>query len=312
MKLTVIIIIIFCIIILIVFFIFGCGSDNKNEKRIVREYDVENVGELIGSIDNIQEVSDQIIENILNSLPSPIEISFLIKDVGTGYSYNILNPANNKDKYKTSYKKAINLGTYGADLGYMNIYEQRNDALEYLNLVNELAHEISIGHIFDFNTIRRIALNSKNIDSLLYLTTSNYERMNKYLRKQNQLKLSVLMLTGGWLESVYLLAQVASQSNNDELKERLGEQKITLDNIMLLLSVYQDDTDIKNLLKEFMKLKNLFDQVEIVYHYYEPEYVETDSMIIIIDKSTTTINISDELFIVIVEMIKLIRFGIIT
>jgi len=184
--------------------------------------------------------------------------------------------------------------------------------IQYLNLVYELANEISIGHVFDFNSIKRVALNSENLDSLLYMTTLNYERMNKYLREQNQLKLSVLMLTGGWLESIYLLSQVAKQSGNDELKERVGEQKITLDNIMLLLSVYQVDPDVRKLLNKFMKLKNLYDQVEIVCHYAEPDFTEVDGRMTIIDNSTTTINISDELFMQIIERIGSIREDIIT
>lgn len=304
--------IIVILIVSLTLFLIGCGFNKNEEKKIVREYDVESVGELISSVENIPDLSDQIIESILNSFPSPVEISYLLKAVGTGYSNNILNPANNKNKYITSYKKAINLGTYGADLGYTNIYAQRRDVIKYLNLVYELANEISIGHVFDFNSIKRVALNSENLDSLLYMTTLNYERMNKYLREQDQLKLSVLMLTGGWLESIYILSQVAKQSSNDELKERVGEQKITLDNIMLLLSVYQVDPDVRKLLNKFMKLKNLYDQVEIVYHYAEPDFTEVDGKMVVVDNSTTTINISDELFMQIIEMIELIRSGIIT
>jgi hypothetical protein len=71
----------------------------------------------------------------------------------------------------------------------------------------------------------------------LLITTKNFNNINGYLQQQKRANLSILILTGGWLEALHITCQVVEKNpNNDALKERIGEQKIILENIMLLLS----------------------------------------------------------------------------
>ena len=56
-------------------------------------------------------------------IPSPIQTAILVKDVGAPYEPTILNPNENHTGYSTNYEKALNLGVYGADLGYSTIFE---------------------------------------------------------------------------------------------------------------------------------------------------------------------------------------------
>src|SRR5690606_34746213 len=119
-------------------------------------------------------------------------------------------------------------------------YEQNQDGVEYMSAIKELADGLNIGRFFDIETIGRLATNSKNLDSLLLITTQNFNQINHYLQSQNRSNLSVLLLTGGWLEALHITAQVAASSDSQELRETIGSQKIILENIMLLLSFYKD------------------------------------------------------------------------
>ena len=74
----------------------------------------ENLNEIT---DASLDVSDENISNILNSIPSPLEISFIIHDAGIEYDKSILNSEDNVSKYNSNNEKAINLGVYGTDLG---------------------------------------------------------------------------------------------------------------------------------------------------------------------------------------------------
>jgi hypothetical protein len=189
----------------------------------------------------------------------------------------------------------LNLGIYGTDLGYTNIYEQNNDGIKYLKSIKQLADELNIGQFFDIETIGKLATNSKNLDSLLLVTTQNFNSINSYLQGQGRSNLSVLLLTGGWLEAVQITCQVANKdSKNKELKEKIGEQKIILEQIVLLFSFYKEDENMASLLNDLNNLKSAFDKINITYIHKEPTSKVVDGVLMIQDNSTTTIDVTDE------------------
>nr|WKN35551.1 hypothetical protein K4G66_24565 [Tunicatimonas sp. TK19036] len=241
-------------------------------------------------------ISEEVLESILQQIPSPLEIAVLLKQSGTNYDISLLNGTQKLSSYNSNYKKALNLGVYGTDLGYTNIYEQNQDAFEYLTAIRDLADGLSIGQFFDFGVIRRLATNSRNLDSLLLITTKNFNNINSSLQEQQRANLSVLLLTGGWLEALHIICQVTERNmTNDELKERIGEQKIILENIMLLLSFYSDSNpNMKELAERMAKLQAEFDNINITQTYAESTLQEVNGIVTISNNSTTTINITDE------------------
>ncbi|MEQ9438357.1 MAG: hypothetical protein RIG62_04885 [Cyclobacteriaceae bacterium] len=241
-------------------------------------------------------ISDEVLESVLQQIPSPLEIAVLLKQSGTNYDISLLNGTDKISTYNSNYQKALNLGVYGTDLGYTNIYEQNQDAFEYLTAIRDLADGLSIGQFFDFGVIKRLATNSRNLDSLLLITTKNFNNINASLQQQQRANLSVLILTGGWLEALHIICQVTERNmSNDELKERIGEQKIILENIMLLLSFYSESSpNIKELADRMTELQAQFDSIEITQTYAESTLQEVNGIVTISNSSTTTINITDE------------------
>ncbi|TXI67858.1 MAG: hypothetical protein E6Q41_04990 [Cyclobacteriaceae bacterium] len=240
-------------------------------------------------------VDEEVINSILERIPSPLEISVLLKESGTKYAPEMLNSSNNLPKYNSNYKKALNLGVYGADLGYTNVFGRNSDGIKYITSIKSLADELNIGQFFDVETIGRLAANSKNLDSLLLITTMNFNHINHYLQSQSRDNLSVLLLTGGWLEAMQITCQTAAKNpGNAELREKVGEQKIVLEEILLLYSFYKDDANMAGLLADLEQLKAAYDKVEINYTYKEPTMQIVDGVAVIKDNSTTTINITPE------------------
>ncbi|MCC7051452.1 MAG: hypothetical protein IT239_06730, partial [Bacteroidia bacterium] len=80
-------------------------------------------------------ISTEVIHEIINSIPPPVEITSLIKESGVPFQAEILNATDNTSKYTINYYKALNLGVYGADLGYINLYEKTYQSLKYLDAV---------------------------------------------------------------------------------------------------------------------------------------------------------------------------------
>jgi hypothetical protein len=240
-------------------------------------------------------VDEGVINSILERIPSPLEISVLLKESGSKYSPEMLNSSNNLPKYNSNYKKALNLGIYGADLGYTNVFGRNSDGLKYIASIKSLADELNIGQFFDVETIGRLAANSKNLDSLLLITTMNFNHINHYLQSQKRDNLSVLLLTGGWLEAMQITCQTAAKNpSNVELREKVGEQKVVLEEILLLYSFYKDDANMAGLLADLELLKAAYDKVEISYTYKESTMQIVDGVAVIKDNSTTTINITPQ------------------
>jgi hypothetical protein len=272
---------------LIILFLTACGSGKKPDEQA-----------FLNSLDSAKSgpaIDEEVINSILQQIPSPLEISVLLKESGTKYNVGMLNTPDNLPKYNSNYKKALNLGVFGTDLGYTNIYEQNQDGIKYLSSIKSLADGLNIGQFFDIETIGRLATNSKNLDSLLLITTQNFNSINHYLQTQSRANLSVLLLVGGWVEAMQITCQVAAKDvKNKELQEKIGEQKIILEQIVLLLSFYKDDANMALLLKDMEELKVAFDKINITYTYKESTMEIVDGVAVIKDNSTTSINITDQ------------------
>jgi hypothetical protein len=109
-----------------------------------------------------------------------------------------------------------------------------------------------------------------------------------------------------------ITCQVAAKDlKNTELQEKIGEQKIILEQIVLLLSFYKDDANMASLLNDMNELKVAFDKINITYTYKESTMEIIDGVAVIKDNSSTTINVTNEDIEAIRNLTNLIRNKII-
>jgi len=266
--------------------LIACGSGKKTDDAAFQ-----------ASLDSAKtadnQIDDELIEGVLQGIPSPIEISVLLKHSGRKYDHTMLNSPDNLPKYNNNYKMALNLGVYGTDLGYTNIYEQNQDGIKYLQPIEQLAQGLNIGQFFEVETIGRLAANSKNLDSLLLLTTKNFNDINIYLSTQSRSNLSVLLLSGGWLEALHITCELSSKDpSNKVLQETIGEQQIILEQIILLLKFYEADANMASLLKDMTNLQAAFEKIKITTVYKAPTSEVVDGVVVVKDNSTTSVEIT--------------------
>src|ERR1035437_3100981 len=112
--------------------------------------------------------------NVVFSIPSPYEFAYFVKNLGITYNKEYVNPAKNATSYSSSFKKAVNLGVYGTDLGYLTINEQTPDAVSYFATIKNLSNDIGIASVFGKKTMDRIEKNMNNKDSLMYILSNSY------------------------------------------------------------------------------------------------------------------------------------------
>jgi hypothetical protein len=273
-----------------VFFLYACGScGNKNNSGGGLEAlpeDVVNNG--------VSAISEEAIKGFIDNMSSPVEMAALIKNLNVTYSNKYLAPTDNVENFTTNFQQAFNLGVYGLDLGYLNMYNKTNTVLDYIGAIKTLADAINVGQFFDFTTLKRLAQNNQNLDSLMYISVHSFNQMDSYLRKNNRSNLSVLIITGLWLEGNYLATQVYKEAPHPELKERIGEQKIVLEKLMIFLQNFKSDKQFQNLIDQLSILNDEYKNVTIEIVPGEPEAIEKDGMLTIIQNDKSVVHISDE------------------
>ena len=261
---------------------------------------------------NIESIAldPQIIDDIVQ-VSNPVEMAALIKSIEVGFSRKYLANIDQVDKYATSYHQAINLGIFGADLGYLNMYNQTNAVLDYIAAIKTLADGIRVGHYFDFVTLKRLAQNNENLDSLMYISVHNFNQVDKFLREDNRSNLSALMVTGVWIEGLYLATQKKKKKAHPDLKERIGEQKIVMGNLMLILENYKHDKQFASLIEQLAELKEMYSSVEITITKGDPESKVVDGVLTFIQNDISVVVMDDELLLDIIAKTEEIRNNII-
>ena len=269
--------ILFCLSVILI----SCGG-GENSDDAVNKVPIDSTGS-----------NQLVIGNVVFCIPSPVQTAILVKKVGASYDKELMNLPSNHNSYSTDFQKALNLGVYGADLGYSTIYEQPQDGINYLTTVRNLADDIGVASAFSPDIMKRITENIGNQDSLLNMVGSAYRSLNQFLQENDRADVCALVLTGGWIESTYYVTSISGTMDSQELVDRLGEQKSTLENLIKLIEPYYNDPQFTELLDLLYGLSNEFDNVKIEYSYEEPIVDEEAKKTII--KSTSKVTISEEM-----------------
>lgn len=206
------------------------------------------------------------------SIPSPLQLSLLIQETGAEYDVTLLHDINNTTKYLDETKLALNMGVYGADLGYTSIYRQNTDAIGYMKAVKQLTDKLEIAEAFDQSIIETIErnLNEANKDSLLTTISSAYRKTDAYLKDNKRKHVGALILAGGWVESVYFATRINEVEKNDEVRDRIGEQRKALDNILNILVKYYRKPGVDVIYTQLEELYSIFEEINISYTYEKP------------------------------------------
>jgi len=174
----------------------------------------------------------------------------------------------------------LNLGIYGTDLGYSSLYEQKSVSLKYLSVVEKLTGQLGLEKAFDKKFMSRFEKNSDNQDSVMMIVSDAFRKADNFLKSSNRKSTSALILTGGWIESLYFACELNKTKENKKIIERIGEQQQTLHTIIEILKEYNKSNTNNDLIKDLEDLRFFFDKVIIDYQFVEPK---TDSK----NKTTT-------------------------
>lgn len=200
------------------------------------------------------------LKKIFRAAPSPMETARIVQKTGAQFNEKNLHSAMAAGNYVTSDKQAINLGIYGADLSYATIFEENAISISYLDVVKSLANELGIGDVLGDDMIERAEANRTRQDSLVSIVSEAFFEMNQKLKANGQEDLSGMLVASGWLESMYLATRYTDKANED-LKKRIAEQKMVMEDVMVLVKSYNQSPELASLIAAMQPVVDAFNEV---------------------------------------------------
>jgi hypothetical protein len=225
-------------------------------------------------------------------IPSPIQTADLLASSNATFNSDILNSTDNAATYTTTFQKSLNMGIYGADLGYLTVYKINDKSTVYLKAVRGLANDIGLGNAFNEVLADKINESMEDEGKMLQLVSEAYKTADDYLKENKKDDVAALVIVGGWLESIYFACNVAAETNDPKVVERIADQKSVLRTIIKMLKQYRDDEEYDDLAVELEDLRTIFDGVTFEYEFVDPVTNEAEKNTTI--KSKHNVSISDD------------------
>jgi hypothetical protein len=192
-----------------------------------------------------------------------VELSSLFETAGAVFTKELLNPYDKTSEYITSYEKAMNLGVYAVDLSYARVFEQFEVAGRYFSSMQVLSEQLGIPTDYFEETANRFEKNLTNKDSLIAIANEVYYDTEEYLKENERFATASVIILGGWVEAMYIGTYVAEESRNADIIERLIDQKYSLNNLLIMLSDYNDNEAISKYITMLEELREVVMEIDI-------------------------------------------------
>ncbi len=237
---------IFCVLSM---FAYGCGSSGSK-------------GE---SSDKAESATlrEKIEREFKYPIPTAYQVTQLLQDAEASFVLGITNSPENVDRYETQKDKALNLGIYGADLSYASTYNRQEETMAFLNASKSLVDDLQLSSVFTPAMVGRVENNLTNKDSLILIITESFYDTYEYLNKNGQNKTSLLVVTGSWIEGLYITTQLAISSNYDtRIMDIVSKQNAPANQLFDLLSQHSADADVSEVLPFLTYLKDTYANID--------------------------------------------------
>jgi hypothetical protein len=201
-------------------------------------------------------------QNVFNTLPDRKLVLKLIEENKIDYNPDLLNDPTAVNKYTVEFFKAVNLGIYGSDLSIASSFDQTQESMVFLKCVNALATNLGVNSAFDQRMFDRIQANDNNKDSVLQIVTDAFRKVDEILKNNNRPATSAVILSGCWIEGLYVSCQMAQQANAESIIKTILQQKESLRNLIAMLEAVQLEESSKFILTDLKSLHDTFDVAE--------------------------------------------------
>ncbi len=184
----------------------------------------------------------------------------LLKSRGAEFNGSLVNSPGSVSKYSSSFDKSVNMGIYGADLNYLTVFEQSENARSTVESISKLATSLGIESAFDKESFDKIVSTSDSLDlrQKSNLISKAFRNAEDQMYSDERALMGTLMISGGWIESVYLTSSVILQNDIDPTG--LSDFWVLVYNhasVLKMLKVFGDDADAKKMYEHYKSIEPL-------------------------------------------------------
>ena len=252
------------------FSITSCSNSNEAEVSAASE-------EVVGQIEE-ESTSELVEDHMFYQVPTPNELFAVLKNADVAYNRENLNDISNVNKYETKASKALNFGVYTADLAYITSLGQMDDASKFFETIRNLSKDLEIENAVDEVILKRLQSNleNSNADSLFYLSNETYYNAYSYLEENDRRDVLAMIVVGGWIEGLNIILNLEPYSEGSEVCQRIADQKLTLENLMIFTSTIEND-QLSEIVGELSAIEEVFNSENTEEEAEATEFTSNES-----------------------------------
>jgi hypothetical protein len=247
-------------------------------------------------------------QKVFRSLPTPIEMSILIKNLGIEYQPSLLNDPLNTSKYVTHNQMALNFGVYVTDLVYAGLFEQTQTMLRYKLAIQKMVDGLGMSSAVDNTLLKKLETNINNKEEMLEILADTYSSCSAFLNEEDRHFLTIAALVGGWVEGMYIASSLTNEhlvNSENKIEQLVIDQKLTFDMLWQVMSELDGNADIAALMSEMSGLVRAFDRIQIKHTHHQVSFDEQEKTNVI--KSDASVD--TDVFAEVKEQIQTIRYN---
>ena len=257
----------------------------------------ENKGEGSDEFSDAEKSLKEQLTDVVYNIPSPTEIPYLLAATGAEFNSSLINDRKKAEQYGVKAENtALNLGVYTADIGYLTSYEKTQEAIDYISTCKSLADNLGILGSFDMEVMKKFEANVSNKDSLAALLNQTMQKADKYLKDDSRNKFAALIVTGSFIEGLYISTGLVKTYPKDllpadkrnliltPLMRIILDQKKSVGELLTILKAGDQAEPVAGLVKDLSALQASYNALNI-----EEQIRNNRSDLILTDKNLTEI-----------------------
>lgn len=231
------------------FFFSSCGS--SEEGGGTEDFEV--------TTDTIPSEARVNFDLVRINIPRPWELTSKLTKAKINYNKGFLLSSGKANSFSSNYQKAIGAGALGADIYISASYNQSQDAIDNLNTIGKIATDLGISAAFDTEFLKELLSSVGKQDTFQIMLDKAFDKAEKNLRSNQRVATAVLMVAGGWIESLHVTVEGLNTNPSGEhtkpVYESISNHTRAFDYIFQLLDAYKSNPDCAKLIQEMAPSK---------------------------------------------------------
>ncbi len=233
------------------FLFSSCGSKPEEENSEAKDFEVTK--------DTIQSEVRVNFDMLRVNIPTPKALTAQLSASKINYNKGFLLSSGKAGSFSSNSQKAIGLGAMGADLSIAAAYNQSQDAVEYLGQIGKLAADLGIGTAFDPEFCKQLLSNVSKPDTFQIMLDKAFDKAERNLRSNARVATAIQMITGGWIESLYISVEGLNTNPNgpkvQAIYSDISAHCHSFDYIFQLLDEFKSNADCAKLAADLAPFK---------------------------------------------------------